>query len=215
MRRMPVLVPLLPLALASLAVLAGCSAGTAGGPTTASSASHVASPAATPTPAGSPSQAAASADVDPCALVTSAEASALTGASMGAGTESDTDGGKRCVYGAGTASGFFVQFAQASDAATAQADWAQEQASAQSLVQQQLPSGVSADFTTNALSGLGDKAAAGSASIDADGHTIAISSIYLLKGSDFLAFGGSGLDTPAATTTALEQQARTSLARLP
>jgi hypothetical protein len=206
--------PIIALAAASLAVLAGCSAGS--GAVSTSSASRASSASPAPKAASTPSTgAAASANVDPCTLVTSAEASALEGTSLGTGTESDTDGGKRCVYAAGTAGGFFVQFAQASDAASAQSDWAQEQASAQSLVQQQLPAGVSANFTTNDLSGLGDKAAAGSASIDAAGHTIAISTIYLLKGPDFLAFGGSALDKPAATTDALEAQAKTSLARLP
>ena len=64
--------------------------------------------------------------------MTSAEASSIAGVTFAAGKEDTTSGGaKTCGYGAKTPNVFMVIVAQAPDAATAQADWTQEQAKAQ------------------------------------------------------------------------------------
>src|SRR5690348_10178293 len=57
--------------------------------------------------------------LDPCQIVTSAEASALAGANFTTGIEQTTDGGGRiCVYGYQTQNVFMVLVAQGPDAAT-------------------------------------------------------------------------------------------------
>ena len=64
-------------------------------------------------------------------------------------------------------------------------------------------------------SGIGDRALTGTWSTSLAGRTIGMSSIYLLKGPSFLAFGDVQLNHPAASAAALKAQANTSLSRLP
>src|SRR4051794_15055715 len=70
--------------------------------------------------------------IDPCQLVSSAEASALAGTTYTTGVEQTTGtGGNMCVYGSRTTNVFMVLVAQAPDAGTAQTNWAQYEAEAQ------------------------------------------------------------------------------------
>ncbi len=106
-----------------------------GGTSTATPPPEATTAAATPTAATTVApvattateQSAAPTAVDPCQLVTASEASTIAGASFAAGKEETTSGGaKTCVYGAGTLNVFTVIVTQATDAATAQSDWATE-----------------------------------------------------------------------------------------
>lgn len=183
-------------------------------------ASTAASAAASPggssaAPAASGSDVATS--LDPCQLVTSAEASALAGTTFGPGKEEPSgDGkGKLCVYGAQTTNVFMVLAGQDASPAAAQADWSNEEAQVKTALTKQVPSGVKLTEQTQDVSGLGDRAATVSGSASLSGQTIGESAIYLLKGATFVSFSDLVLGHPAPTASALEGQARTTLGRVP
>ena len=130
--------------IAALLLLAACSS-QGGGPS--------GSPSATPTPTAT-----VATTLDPCQLVTAAEASTLSGATFGAGLEetTGTNGtGKRCTYGSQTTNVFFVQVASSDNAADAQAAWATEEAAADADIASGF-GGVTANFTKTDLTGLGE-----------------------------------------------------------
>jgi Protein of unknown function (DUF3558) len=156
--------------------------------------------------------------LDPCQLVTSSEASSLTGATFAAGKEGTTSdgGGKTCSYGGQTANVFMVLVAQASDATTAQADWAQEEARAQAAINQAVPAGVSVNFTVADVSVTGaDRAAVATGSTTISGVSVGITAVYLLKGAVFLTFSDLEVGHTPPTAAAMQAQAETSLTRLP
>src|SRR5580693_6899677 len=121
--------------VATAGLLAACgSAGVDTSPTPASSSSSASTPTATavptptPTAVPTPSQSAVPTSYDPCQLVTASEASSLAGVTYGPGREeTNAGGGRDCVYGYQTLNVFTVIVGVASDAATAQADWAAEE----------------------------------------------------------------------------------------
>ncbi|HEU0206557.1 MAG TPA: DUF3558 family protein [Pseudolysinimonas sp.] len=192
------------ISISALILLAGCS-NPGGGPS--------GSPSATP----SASASAQATTLDPCQLVTAAEASALSGASFGTGIEETTGSngtGKRCTYGSQTTNVFFVQVATAATAADAQAAWATEEAKADAALVAGYPAQANATVTKTDVTGLGDRAAVGTGSATIQGQTISGGVIYLLKGPNFLAFGDLTLGA-APTAAALQAQAATSLARMP
>ena len=196
----------LAISISALLLLAGCS-NPGGGPS--------GTPSATPTASASASAKATT--LDPCQLVTAAEASALSGASFGAGIEEATgsDGtGKRCTYGSQTKNVFFVQVGTAATAADAQAAFTAEEAKADAGLAAGFPASISANVTKTDVTGLGDRAAVGTGSETIEGQTISGGVIYLLKGPNFLAFGDLTLGT-APTAAALQAQAATSLDRMP
>jgi hypothetical protein len=196
---------------ALLLTACGSSASTS---TSSGSGTAAAQPAASGA-AASPSQSAAATSLDPCQLVTSSEASSLAGTTFGPGQEETTNGGKRCIYGSQTTNVFTVEVAQAQDSATAQADWSQEQAQAQNLVEQKLPPGVDVSLNTKKVTGLGDRAATASGSASVAGQMIGLSGIYLLKGATFLAFQDLLLGHNPPSSAAMQAEARTALGRVP
>lgn len=195
-----------PLALAIaaplLAILAGCSTG---------------SPSPSDTPSSPTPTATAATTLDPCQLVTAAEASQLSGVTFGAGTQetTGTNGtGKRCTYGAQTKNVFFVQVGTGASASDAQAEWATEQAQADADLAKGFPAEITVNITKTDVAGLADRATVGTGSETVAGQTISGGVIYLLKGANFLGFGELTLGT-APTADALKAQAATSLARMP
>lgn len=196
-----------PLTTASVSGSGSAGVGETSAPSTTSSAaasSAVSSAAAAP----------AKTTLDACKVVTRAEASALAGHQLSAGKAEDTNGGKRCTYGAGTTNVFWVQVAQAKSASAAQAEWSQELAKAESEISKDLPGNLKANLKYQSLSGVGDRAEAGSWSATFGGQTLRLSAIYLLKGPTFLAFGDAALGS-VPSVDALKGQAQTSAARLP
>jgi hypothetical protein len=156
--------------------------------------------------------------LDPCQLVTSAEASTLAGTTYATGREETTDGGSRvCVYGYQTRNVFMVLVTQAPDADTAQAAWADEQARAQALMQRDLPGGLSPNVSVNQDAGVAgyDNSATAAGGGTIGGRTLNISAIYLLKGPTFVTYSDLLLDNAAPTTDALAAQAKSVLTRLP
>ncbi|HUZ87537.1 MAG TPA: hypothetical protein VNF26_11370 [Candidatus Baltobacterales bacterium] len=156
--------------------------------------------------------------LDPCVLVTSSEASSLAGATFAAGKAGTTEGGANtCIYGSQTLNVFTVLVTKASDAATAQADWAQEQAKAQAEINKGIPAGASVSLNVADVSGVAgaDKAAVATFSTTLSGQTVGITAIYLLKGAVFLTFSDLVVGYAPPATAAIEAQGVTSLKRLP
>jgi hypothetical protein len=159
-----------------------------------------ASPSTTPTATASPSGTTA---VDPCQLVTPQEASALTGASYGAGKlEIDSAVSRRCIYGGQTKHVFEVIFVQGSspDQVKAYADALRAQA------EQQL----SATVAMSQLSGIGDDAE----SLHGTKSGIDMAGLYVRQGLYGLALVDE-TSGHAATIADLTTQMQTSLGRLP
>jgi len=183
-----------------------------GSPTASSSTPSAPETASAPQPSPSPGS------LDPCVLVTSSEASSLSGATFAAGKAGTTEGGANtCVYGFQTLNVFTVLVTKASDAATAQADWAQEQAKAQAEINKGIPGGASVNLNVADVSGVAgaDRAAVATFSTTISGQQIGITAIYLLKGAVFLTFSDLVLGHAPPTAAAIEAQAVTSLKRLP
>jgi hypothetical protein len=155
--------------------------------------------------------------VDPCQIIPASEASALAGATFDSGVPLTSEGGSvGCVYGANTANVLTVVVAQAPDAATAQAEWANYEAKAQSLFTKDLPPGVALNFSLADVSDLpADRATLAQGSASFAGRTINGSACYLLKGTSFVAFSDLLLGQAAPSSDALEGEAQTVLGRLP
>lgn len=200
-------------AVLAVGLLAACGASTTG---TSPSATPTATPvpAATPTPASTAT--AVPTSIDPCQLITASEASSLAGVSYGAGTESVTSGGaKRCVYGSQTLNILSVIVAVAPDAATAQADWASEEAQVKAALQSSAQ-GASINVNINDTSNLSgaDKAAVGTGSASIAGQTLYASVIYFLKGPTFVSFSDLVLGHASPSASAMEAEANTVLGRI-
>jgi len=232
MRRTTVLFPVLvsvlavPLAAcASSATTAASSDTNTAAVSTAAASTAVASQAAATSAAATPAASSAAAlspsaepttALDPCQLVTSAEASALAGTTFGPGKEEPSGtSGKRCVYGSQTLNVFTVIVGQAATVADADAQWSSAQSEAQAAISKQLPSGVGVSVHTDNLPGIADKAAMASGSAAISGQTINEIAIYLLKGTTFLTFSDLVLNKNAPSEAAMKAEARTALSRVP
>jgi hypothetical protein len=176
------------------------------------------SPASTPSAAASPSPPTL-ASLDPCKLVTAQEASQLSGTTYDAGVEQTADNGAReCIYSRQSLSVFVVMVNVATDAATAEADWATTEADAQSGLQQLAGSegasvGLQAGNIT--LPGANEAATAAASGAIGGNHTLNISAIYVLKGAVFFMFSDLVLDKSAASASAMATLAATTLTRIP
>jgi len=172
---------------------------------------------ATPMASSTPTASAVATSIDPCQLVTSSEASSLTGATYGAVVESTTQGGGNiCTYGSATLNVFQVLVGEASSASAADAEWAQEQAQVQSELNENLGSGNSINITINDVSNVSgaSMAAVGTGSATISGETLGVSAIYVLQGPTFFALSDLEVGSTPVSASALESQAETCLGRL-
>jgi hypothetical protein len=173
----------------ALLVLAACSSASPAKTTT--STTHA---------AASTRQPAVVATTDPCQVVTASEASALTGASYGSGTERAIGPGKTCVYGSATKNVFMVDVFQGSSA--------ELQQMRDQLVAEITQGG---QITPTPVSGLGENATAYHVTTDIfDG-----ASIFVLKGTSAIYLVDEVTGSQAPTTVALTATARTAVSRLP
>ncbi|TAM57078.1 MAG: hypothetical protein EPN50_09535 [Chloroflexota bacterium] len=207
-------------------LLAACSGSGSGSPS-ASGPTGAASPIATPAPTLSPTPLSTTAatpaatettqptgvptTLDPCQVVTAAEASSLTGATFAAGQASTTEGnGKLCSY-ALEGVVFEVALGVAPDEATAKSGEAAFRAEIEKNA------GIAGSKLTE-LPGFenGVDAAIEQGQATISGLTIKVIAMYLLKGTTFLGISDiSTLGAAVPTAAAMEAQAHTSLARLP
>jgi hypothetical protein len=204
------------------ALVAACGSSTASG-SPETSVTGTPTPTATPTEAPTPTAAApteaASASseptgvptsLDPCVVVTAADANALTGATFGAGAPSTTGGnGKLCTY---TATGHVLTVALgvAPDVATAQS----EEQSMKSQLEQTVP-GVTFKVTElpGFVTGVDAAIVTGSASIGA--QSFSATAMFMLKGTTFLGISDVALGGQAMSSDTIKAQAPTFLDRLP
>ncbi|HEX7264031.1 MAG TPA: hypothetical protein VF383_07615 [Candidatus Dormibacteraeota bacterium] len=187
--------------------------------TACSSSSPVANTTPTALASAPPRAAAVAAPValDPCQVVTQAEASQLTGVTFGAGTEETTDGGgKICWYGAQTTDVFEVFVGQAADAATAQAQWDQEKSKVVSALQSKSTGAPTMTFNIvdTSISGA-DRAASGTMTYKVGTVTIGGTLLYLLKGATFTAIADLEANQTPPTIAAMEAEGQTVLGREP
>jgi Protein of unknown function (DUF3558) len=183
-------------------------------PTASQSTASTPTPAVpTPTP---PLATAVPTSFDPCQIVTSSEASAIAGVTYGPGLEKTNSGnGKECVYGSETTNIFTVGVGVATDAATADADWATEEAKAKAAFARAVPPGITLAYNISDTSISGaDRAAEGTMSAKIETETIAGCFIYLLKGPVFVNFGDLTVGHAAPALSALESEADTVVGRI-
>jgi hypothetical protein len=189
----------------------------AGSPTIAPPPSATATNVATsaePSDSGLDGATAVPTSIDPCQIITAAEAGQLAGATFGPGKESTTEGNARiCTYGSSTLNVFTVEIAIAPDLATAQAD----EAAALADIDAQAAKLSSHGLTTTTLPGFapGADAVLFSATIDLGGATIGGSGIYVLHGTTFFGFSDIALHQAPPTPDAVKAEAMTVLGRLP
>jgi hypothetical protein len=190
-----------PAASAAAPSVAATSTAASAGP----SAVALGTPAATasPSPASNVPSAVPTA-IDPCALVTSAEASKLAGITYGPGkAETTPTGEKKCSYGAGATNLIQVGVLESPDMATINAAKVDALAEIQQLV--------SKGIKVTQLPTLGD----GGAVAQGTAGPLNVSAIDVTKGLIFFHIGHLAVGRPAATSAALQAQAETVLGRLP
>jgi uncharacterized protein DUF3558 len=198
-------------------LLAACSSSTGGsdsGTAVGDTSSSRSSTSSSPSSSSSSGSGVAVTHVDPCKLVTRAEASKLAGASLSAGKEQTNSGAKSCVYGGQTTNVFTVEVVQAASADVANAQWNAEQAQAQDVLKKAVPAGLNVQLDTSNLSGIGDRAAAVRASTKIAGQTFSVSGIYVLKGSTFFAFQDLAFGRASTSESDLKDEAKTVLGRI-
>jgi hypothetical protein len=144
-------------------------------------------------------------------MVTSAEASAMAGASFGPGKKSNDS--SDCTYSSPTLRIVSVQTARGTSAAEADAYWSQEQARLPALLAREA-NAPNINLHVTPVSGFGDRAATVSGSVTIQGIALTVNGMYLLKGATFVGFEAMAINHPAPTTAAVEAQARTTLGRM-
>jgi uncharacterized protein DUF3558 len=185
--------------VASLAPAATSSATAEPSASTSASASEVAQATAVPT------------SIDPCQLVTPAEATTLTGAPFTAGEEgTGANNVKTCTYGQEGVV-LTVVAAVAPDEATAKAN----EAATKADLEKNAPG---LPIKVEELPGFapGVDAAVASGSMSSGGLSYAGIAIYVLKGTEFFAITDiATLSGQAPTSAQLQDQAKVALGRLP
>jgi hypothetical protein len=104
--------------------------------------------------------------------------------------------------------------AQAVDAKTAQADYAQGLADAETTIATNLPAGITVKLNTANTQGIGDRAAAITGASSVQGQTISFTGIYVLSGATFFTIGDLVLAKAPPTVTAIQDQAKVTLGRI-
>jgi hypothetical protein len=118
-----------------------------------------------------------------------------------------------------------VVVAQAADAATAKAVYAQELGNAQNLIATNLPPGVHLNLTTSSASvspsggsaspsSIGDEAATVTGGASIEGKTISFTGIYVISGATFFTIGDLLLGAAPPTEAAIQAQAQVVIGRL-
>jgi hypothetical protein len=102
----------------------------------------------------------------------------------------------------------------ASDTGTAKAEYAQEQAEAQTLIATRLPAGVHVNLNTANTEGIGDEAATVTGATAILGKTISFTAIYVLSDVTFFTIGDLVLGTTPPTVAAVQDQAKVTLGRI-
>ena len=150
--------------------------------------------------------------LDPCALISSQEASSLANASFGQGKEVTTAGGmKICTYGSQTTNVFNAEVIQAPDVATAQADEAQFLADIQANLKNLTDQGLNVTQVPT----FADGAVMANTSFTTGGESISGNAMGFRKGLVFFGFSDLVVGGTAPTDAAMQSEAQKLLGRLP
>lgn len=221
-------------AAAALAVVAAVAVGacSSGGPNASAIASILANaslpPVASSAPTSSPSAAAASGgpsesalpsavatDIDPCQLITSADATTLTGVTFGAGKETTTENNlKMCTYSAAGPNLFSVEVAVAPDVATAKAAEAAQEAD----LKAQASDLASLGLTVTELPNFAENtdAALMQGGMSAAGQSIAARAMFVLRNTVFFGFSDVAVNGgQPPSEQAMKDEAMTLLGKVP
>ena len=222
-----------PRATAGLAVVvalavAGCTSGASPSATTPSIANASqppeASAAIAPAPSdttssGAPSESAlpsaVATDIDPCQLITSADASSWTGVKFGAGKESTSEGNVRaCNYDAAGPNLFYVAVAIAPDAATAKAAEAAQEADLESQANSLASLGLTVEKLPNFAPNT--DAAILQGTLSEAGQKVAARAMFVLRGTTFFSFSDTAVNSgEPPSEQAFKDKANELLAKLP
>ncbi len=169
-------------------------------------------PAATTSAASLPPQTGKTTSLNPCQLISSQEASTLTGVQFKTGLEGTLPGGgKTCSYNSTSQSVFQVEVVQAPDIATADAAKAKFLTDLQAKMQQLSSQGINVTQLPN----FADGALTVQTAITYNGETINGSAFAFRKGTIFIAFSDTVVGKPAPSSTIMQSEANMVLGRLP
>jgi hypothetical protein len=211
-------------ALALAGVMATVVAGCSGTTTPSAIASFVANaslpPVATEAPTTATSEepsesagpSAVATSIDPCQLITAADASTLVGVTFGAGkAHTNENNVKDCVYSAGT-NVFTVEVAVAPDEATAKAAEASAKQDLENQGKGMIKSGMKVtelpSFAPNTDAALLEGSVTGPIKLDAR-------SMFLLKGTIFAGFDDIAINGSAPSADAMKAEAMKVIGELP
>lgn len=195
-----------------------------GGPPTTASTANTTTPTtplpttAVTTPAAGPTGSAVATTLDPCQLVTSAEASKLAGASFGKGRKETVGSGGNdhtCTYGYQTANVFIVQVVKADSAKTATSNFDSYRQEANGDLARAGQAQAKIDFKLSDLANLGDRATTGTLQETYAGVTISGAAIYVVKGPYFFTFSDLRRGNTLPSIAAFKTQAQVVISRLP
>jgi len=154
-------------------------------------------------------------DIDPCQLITSADASSWVGVKFGAGKETTNENNIRsCNYNAAGPNLFFVAVGIAPDVATAKAAEAAEEANLQS----QAESMAKLNLTLEKLPNFADNtdAAILQGGLSAAGEKVAARAMFVLRGTTFFTFSDTAINSgEPPSEQAFKDKANELLAKLP
>jgi hypothetical protein len=216
------------LAVVAALAVAGCTGGASPSASTPIIANASTPPEASETIAPAPSDATSSeapsesalpsavaTDIDPCQLITSADASSWTGVKFGAGKESTTASNIRtCNYNAAGPNLFFIAVGIAPDAATAKAAEAAEEADLASEAQSMAGLGMTVEKLPNFAENT-DAAILQGGGTDA-GQKVAARAMFVLRGTTFFAFSDTAINSgEPPSEQAFKDKANELLAKLP
>jgi hypothetical protein len=214
------------LAVVAALAVAGCTGGASPSATSPIIGNASLPPAASETIAPAPSDTTASdapsepalpsavaTDIDPCQLITSADASSWVGVKFGAGKETTNENNIRsCTYAAPGPNIFFVAVGIAPDVDTAKAAEAAEEADLQSQANEL------GNMAIEKIPNFADNtdAAIMQGSVSAGGQKLGARAMYVLRGTTFFTFSDIAINngTPP-TEQAFKDKANELLAKLP
>jgi hypothetical protein len=153
--------------------------------------------------------------IDPCQLITSADASSWTGVKFGAGKESTTESNIRtCNYDAAGPNLFFVAVGIAPDVATAKAAEAAQEADLESEAQSLAGLGMTVDKLPNFAENT--DAAILQGGLSEAGQKVAARAMFVLRGTTFFAFSDTAVNSgEPPSEQAFKDKANELLAKLP
>src|SRR4029079_6569395 len=133
-------------------------------------------------------------DIDPCQLITSADASSWVGVKFGAGKESTNDNNvKICNYDAAGPNLFFVEVAIAPDVAPAKAAEAAQEAYLQDQAGQLASLGLTVEKLPNFAPNT--DAAILQGGMSAGGQKVAARAMFVLRGTTFVGFSDTAVNS--------------------